>query len=371
MALPTMKPSVPTTSTATLSVVLPNYNHGHVIGRALRALLAQERAADEILIIDDGSGDDSVAVIQKFAATARSIRLLLNPDNMGVIPTLQRGLEAARGRYVYFAASDDWVLPGFFALALRRLEADSNMGLFAGEAMLVNAITNQPFAVRPAVRPVMRAARIGPERVRELLAASDNWILTGSAIYRRDSVLAAGGFQTRLGTFADGFISRKIALQSGFFFEPRIVASWAVSTDSASRRTALDSDRSREILDVVPQAIATDSTFPSWYADLFRDRWRFATCRLALMGSPIDRSFVLTMGTRSVAERRELSRLMDIFGDRLARPMALAWLWWRLRPIAVFPLLRTALALRQVRLALRFRLRLLNREVGENGPSAS
>jgi glycosyltransferase involved in cell wall biosynthesis len=96
----------------TLSVVLPNYNHAKFVGRALAALLGQEHAADEIIVIDDGSTDDSVAVIERIAAAAPTIRLLRNPSNIGVIPTLQRGLEAAHGTYIYFAASDDWVFPG-------------------------------------------------------------------------------------------------------------------------------------------------------------------------------------------------------------------------------------------------------------------
>src|ERR1700693_4007863 len=164
----------------TLSVVLPNYNHGKFVGRALAALLTQERAADEIIVIDDGSTDDSVTVIERIAATAPAIRLLRNPGNIGVIPTLQRGLEAARGKYVYFAASDDWIFPGFFALALRRLEADPDSGLFCGEAMLIDGRTNRPFAVRPAVRPRMRAGRIDAARTAKLLRTTDNWILTGS-----------------------------------------------------------------------------------------------------------------------------------------------------------------------------------------------
>ena len=86
----------------TLSVVLPNYNHAKFVGRALAALLGQERAADEIIVIDDGSTDDSVAVIERIAAAAPTIRLLRNPSNIGVIPTLQRGLEAARGNIHLF-----------------------------------------------------------------------------------------------------------------------------------------------------------------------------------------------------------------------------------------------------------------------------
>jgi glycosyltransferase involved in cell wall biosynthesis len=338
-----------------LSVVLPNYNHAKFVGRALAALLSQERAADEIIVIDDGSTDDSVAVIERLAAAAPAIRLLRNPSNVGVIATLQRGLEAARGKYVYFAASDDWVFPGFFALALRRLEADPDIGLFCGEAMLVDGRTNRAFAVRPAVRPRMRAGRIEAGAVQQLLRSSDNWILTGSAIFRRDCVIWAGGFDARLGSFADGFIARKVALKYGFRFEPEIVASWMVFPDSVSRKTALDLQRTKYILDVVPTLIAADPGFPSWYADAFRDRWRFAACRLALQADPIERSVLLEMGAGSAAEKAKLASILAWPHRNLARLAVLAWLWYRLRPTSLSALLRTMLAMRRLRLALRFR----------------
>ena len=339
----------------TLSVVLPNYNHAKFIGRALAALLGQERAADEIIVIDDGSTDDSVAVIERIAATAPTIRLLRNPGNVGVIATLQRGLEAARGKYIYFAASDDWIFPGFFALALRRLEADPDMGLFCGEAMLVDGANNRPFAVRPAVRPRLRAGRIEAAAAEQLLRSTDNWILTGSAIFRRDCVSWAGGFDARLGSFADGFIARKVALKFGFLFEPEIVASWAVFPDSVSRKTALDLQRTKYILDVVPTLIAADPGFPSWYANAFRDRWRFAACRLALQADPIERSVLLELGAPTAAEKAKLELILAWPHRNLARLVILARLWYRLRPTSLFALLRTMLAMRGLRLALRFR----------------
>ena len=340
---------------ATLSVVLPNYNHAKFIGRALAALLGQERAADEIVVIDDGSTDDSVAVIERIAATAPAIRLLRNPQNEGVIPTLQRGLEAARGKYVYFAASDDWVLPGFFALALRRLEADPDIGLFSGEAMLVDGRSNRPFAVRPAVRPRLRAGRIEAAETEQLLRSTDNWILTGSAIFRRDCVIWAGGFDARLGSFADGFIARKVALKYGFLFEPEIVASWVVFPDSVSRKTALDLQRTKYILDVVPSLIAADSGFPSWYADVFRDRWRFAASRLALQTNPIAQSVLLELGARSAAEKAKFESIVALMPPQAARLVILAWLWYRLRPTSLSALFRTMLAMRGLRLAFGFR----------------
>jgi glycosyltransferase involved in cell wall biosynthesis len=343
------------TAPATLSVVLPNYNHAKLVSRALAALLAQERAPDEIIVIDDGSTDDSIGIIGRFAAKTPSIKVLVNPENVGVIPTLKRGLDAARCQYVYFAAADNWILPGFFELALRRLKANPDVGLFCGEAILVDGRTERPFAVRPAVRPIVRAGRIDAVHVQELLRSTDNWILTGSAIFRRDCILWAGGFDERLGSFADGFLARKIALKFGFFFEPKVVATWAVFPDSVSRRTALELHRTRHILEAVPAIIAADPGFPSWYADAFRDRWRFATCRLALAADPIDRSIVLAMGARSVAEQATLQKALALPSRTLARLLTLAWLWYRLRPTSLTGLLRTMFALRALRVAIAFR----------------
>ena len=331
-------------------MILPNYNHGKLIGHALRALTAQERAPDEIIVVDDASTDESVRVIEEFAATAPAVRLLRNAHNIGVIPTLERGLQTTRAKYLYFAAADDFVLQGFFETALQRLAANPDLSLFCGEAVLVDGSTNRPFAMRPAVWPRMNAGRVEAPRVRQLLKTTDNWILTGSSVFRRESVLWAGGFDSRLGPFADGILGRKLALKFGFFFEPKPVATWAVFSDSQSRRTAHDRDKTIYFLDAVPSWIAADAVFPPWYAEVFRNRSRFNACRLVLQRHPLDREFILTVGSRSPAEGATLEKIMAL-PDRLARVAILALLWFRLQPIALTALLRTKLAVRITRLA--------------------
>jgi glycosyltransferase involved in cell wall biosynthesis len=335
---------------ATLSVVLPNYNHAKLIGRALLALTAQERAPDEIIVIDDASTDDSIEVIEHFAANAPSIDLLRNPSNLGVIATLERGLRAARGTHVYFAAADDFVLPGFFEAALRRLDANPDLGLFCGGTILVEGRTNRPFGMRPAVWPRMTAGRVDPARVRRLLKTTDNWILTGASVFRRDRVLWAGGFDNQLGPFADGILGRKIALKFGFFFETRPVAAWVVFPDSQSRSVALDLDKTRHFLNTIAECIAADPVFPAWYAESFRNRARFSACRLVLQRHPLDRDFILTIGAGSAAERAAIERLLGL-PKKLARVAILVFLWCRLRPIALTAVVRTMLVLRITSLA--------------------
>ncbi|MBV8565629.1 MAG: glycosyltransferase family 2 protein [Methylobacteriaceae bacterium] len=325
----------------TLSVVLPNYNHADLIARALDALLAQDRPADEIIIIDDGSTDDSLSVIQAYAARAPAIRILRNDKNCGIVATLQRGLEAARGRYVYFAASDDWVLPGFFALALALLEGYPQRGFFCGEAILVDGVTGGFRGLRPIARPRSGRGDVSPSRAVELLARIDNWILTGSAVFRRECVVATGGFDTRLGSFADSYLSRKIALTRGFCYAPVTVATWCIFSGSVSRVTALQ--RAEEVLAVVPSVIAADPTFPSWYPEAFRRRWRFAASRLALESRPVDRALVSTMGAASPLDRLALKTIWAVLPAALGRFATLTLLWWRWRPTSLRFVVTTAL----------------------------
>src|SRR5215831_11062210 len=152
-----------------LSVILPNYNHGLLLPRATRALLAQERPPDEIIIVDDGSSDNSRAVIEELTYASPKLRVLWNGTNRGAIPALNRGIEAASGRYVYLAAADDWIMPGFFKLALAALEGNPVCGLFCGESVLVDGLTSRTTGVRPPARPARRAGPISARQTRALL----------------------------------------------------------------------------------------------------------------------------------------------------------------------------------------------------------
>ena len=327
-----------------LSVVLPNYNHGHLLPRAVQALLKQEVPPDEIIIVDDGSSDDSRAVIGKLAAVHPTVRPLFNDGNQGAIPTLNRGLDTARGRYVYLAAADDWVLPGFFKRALEVFALHPSCGLFCGEALLVDGNNNRPTAVRPPVRPTHRPEFVNAAQAERLLKNSDHWILTNSCVFRRECVVQAGGLDQSFGPFADGIMARKIALTHGFFFAPEVVACWAVFTDSYSRRTALNVDQAKYFLDLIPARLAQDPAFPKWYPPIFANRWRFATSRLALETTPFNHSLIAAMGVRSPLDHVALKTIWALPGQQLARFATLAWLWWRLRPTSLTGVVRTALA---------------------------
>jgi glycosyltransferase involved in cell wall biosynthesis len=338
-----------------LSVILPLFNHAQFVGKAISELLSQDPPPDEIIVADDASTDDSLAIVRGLARLNATIRVVANSANVGVAANLDRGLAMARFSYVYLAASDDWVLPGFFSAAIRALDRQPNAGLFCGETILIDGQTSKIVGHRPAVRPLYREGFISPSRATSLLRKHDNWIHTGSTVFRREAIIAAGGLVQSLGTFADGYLARKIAITRGFVYSPRPVAIWRVMKASESRKIARDLGPARQFIDTICGRIAADPNFPPWYVPLLRDRLSFAFCRLAVEEEPIDYDMLSELGTRNRLDRSVFSALRRCLPVRaLQRVAILAWLAFRLRPVSLVDLLRTRFArLREHRFGLR------------------
>jgi glycosyltransferase involved in cell wall biosynthesis len=116
-------------SSPTLTVVMPNYNHSRYLPKSLDALANRERPPEELIVIDDGSTDDSWSIIQDFAARYPFIRALKNDQNRGAEFTVSRALDLATGDYVCGAAADDFVKPGFVEKSMALLARYPQAGL--------------------------------------------------------------------------------------------------------------------------------------------------------------------------------------------------------------------------------------------------
>jgi len=325
-----------------LSVVVPNYNHARYLRRAIAALRAQERPAEEIIVVDDGSTDDSLAVLRELGRGHDDLVVAVNRSNHGAVAALQYGLEMARGRYVYFGAADDEVLQHFFENGLAMLAANPEAGLFCADTLLVDGATGRRIGHRPAARPTQSEAMISPAATARLLRRTDNFILTGSAIFRRDLALAKGGFDPRAESFADGLLARKVALAAGFCYQPRTVAVWNIFETGLSRSIALEVPRAVKALGDLPRLIAADEDFPDWYAPLMARRWRFGTARLALAARPPRRALLRQMGVAGRFDAAVIRAASPALGLAPARWLVLAWLTLRLRPFRVRDVVLTA-----------------------------
>ena len=98
-----------------LSVVVPTYNYGHLLGRTLDSVLGQLDDECELLVVDDGSTDETPRLLEAIAAGGSPRVRWLRQDNAGAAAARNAGLRASRGSHVLFLDADDELLPGALA----------------------------------------------------------------------------------------------------------------------------------------------------------------------------------------------------------------------------------------------------------------
>ena len=108
-----------------VSVIIPTFNRGEDLRRAVASVLCQTRPEFEILIMDDGSTDGTPAVVQQFADSR--IKYEWAKNSGGPATPRNRGLRLARGKYVAFLDADDWWSPEKLAESLKHLEAGADV----------------------------------------------------------------------------------------------------------------------------------------------------------------------------------------------------------------------------------------------------
>jgi len=106
-----------------VSIVIPAYNAGAFISRAIESVLAQTRRADEIIVVDDGSTDNTAEQVQKYGGQVRYIY----QENAGVSVARNTGIKAAQCAWIAFLDSDDEWLPEKLRLQLELLQRNPDL----------------------------------------------------------------------------------------------------------------------------------------------------------------------------------------------------------------------------------------------------
>jgi glycosyltransferase involved in cell wall biosynthesis len=276
---------------ATLTVVLSNFNHARFLPAALEALLRQHRPADELIIIDDASTDDSVAVISAFLPRHPNARLHRNPANQGVIRNMNDGLQRARSSLVYFAAADDITYPSLFTQGVALLEAFPEAALFSSRSDIIDA-AGRNHGVLATPNPRTMPGYLGPGDIGPLLMRGGEWFMGNTTLYRRAPLLAEGGFAAELGAYTDGYISCLLALKHGACYAPDVLAAWRRMDGGMAWSHSANRERTAQLIATVERKMSAAGTvFPTGYVDRWRRRYLFGARRFTVIQA--------TRGTRS------------------------------------------------------------------------
>jgi glycosyltransferase involved in cell wall biosynthesis len=164
-----------------VSVVVPTYNRAHLLRTCLESIARQTYHDFEIVVVDDGSADDTTEVVAAFAPLARYFW----QENQGIPGALNRGVREARGEYVSFVASDDALVAEALEAEVRVLQENPSVGLVYGQAWEMNE-KGRVISVRKPGFAQGSYIRSGREEIRDLLFADH---ITCSTVMVRRSCL--------------------------------------------------------------------------------------------------------------------------------------------------------------------------------------
>lgn len=186
-------------TTRAVSVVLPTYNRAGLLGEAIASVLGQSFTDLELIVVDDGSTDETPAVV---GAISDGRVHYLRQENRGVAGACNTGIRAAQGKYVAFLGSDDRYLPEALATLHLALEVQPEVGLVACGW---RAVDEKGIALRE-IRPWLSVPQLGVT----------TWLLgcpfgTGMILVRREWLERVGGFNEAIGSAEDCDLGLRLA----------------------------------------------------------------------------------------------------------------------------------------------------------------
>jgi len=123
-----------------ITVYITNYNYGHYIIKSIESILSQTEKSIEIIIIDDGSTDNSLTLLKSYSDNP-SIKII-NQKNKGLTVSNNLAIKLAKGKYIMRLDADDYLALDALEKLSSRLDADSNIGMVFGDYYIIDENDN-------------------------------------------------------------------------------------------------------------------------------------------------------------------------------------------------------------------------------------
>lgn len=206
-----------------VSVVIPSYNKEKYLAEAIDSALAQTYKPIEVIVVDDGSTDGSIAIAETYGDRIRLIKI----ENSGVSSARNAGIMASHAEFIALVDADDLLDPDCIEARVAILQSDQGLGVCVGAFRSVD----QSGAMIDESDP----ARKTPEGDQFREAVRTNWGVTCGAVYRREALDKCGMFDPLIRVCEDWDLLIRISRRFRFNYDPKPRASYRMVAGSLSR----------------------------------------------------------------------------------------------------------------------------------------
>lgn len=260
-------------SSSKITVVIPNYNHGHLIQDCINALKEQDFSDYRALIIDDQSTDESVEIISKLIEDDCRFSLRALEKKSGLLEIQNEALANVDSEYILLAAADDYILPGFFSALLDILEDNPEIAFATTKSLI--PVTQNLFVRRPLSQGKMCSKVFSKEKAAQQLLKTDFLYITGASLIRTKAFRSLGSLDLQLDALADGVHLRMLAATYGYAFVNQYGLVWRRSPNGISVSNLKDEKALSEKLIAARAILENCSSLDSRYGRRYVKRINF------------------------------------------------------------------------------------------------
>lgn len=214
------------------SVVIPLYNKAPYVAKAIGSVLAQTFADFELIIVDDGSRDDSAQIAEKAIAGRGNCRLI-RQENAGVSVARNNGVALSQGEYLCFLDADDWWASNFLEEMSKLIDEFPKAGIYGTAYTIVNETKRKTRVAPIGVEPGFAKGYINYCQVYAKTLAMPLW--TGAVCIPRAVFDEMKGFPKGIKLGEDFLLWIRIALQHKVAFLNKPLAYYNQDVDAANR----------------------------------------------------------------------------------------------------------------------------------------
>ncbi len=206
-----------------VSVIIPCYNGGPFLRESIESVLRQTQPPAQVIVVDDGSTDDSAAVAASFPEV-----LLVRQTNHGLCLTRNRGLAEATAEFVVFQDADDCLLPHALETGLAAVRAHPDSGFVYG--------FNRPISADGRALPEPTRRFVDDASYRRTLEG-DTLVPPGCAMFRRALVEKVGAFRDGASPTEDYDIYLRLGREATIFCHNQVVVEYRQHGDNMSAKS--------------------------------------------------------------------------------------------------------------------------------------